>query len=151
MYVRARFNALGAWFDEFAAPGPGITPIVDGGVRWNAFVPLRTTSAEGKGAGSEPHTACQDGSGGGQTSRRIALSEWKEREGKEGEWENDGVCPRDPKFALYQSRVLARYLVWDIWVRLERRYDCKALWEADGVVEEVRLMSSLVGFGHDED
>lgn len=114
-------------------------------------MPLRNISAEEKrGAGSEPRATCRDGSGSGQTPRKIALSGWKERDDEEAEWKNDGVNPRDPKFALYQSRVFARYLVWDIWVRLERRYDCKALWEADGKVEEVRLMSSLVGFGHED-
>ncbi|USP73895.1 hypothetical protein yc1106_01169 [Curvularia clavata] len=150
LYVRARFNVLGEWFDEFASPRPGTTPVVDGCVRWSGFMPLRATSAESKGPGSEPRTACQDG-GGQATPRRIALSEWKDKDDKEAEWESDGVSSYDVKFALYQSRALARYLVWDIWYRLERRYDCKALWEADGDVEEVRLMTSLVGFDHDED
>jgi hypothetical protein len=66
--------------------------------------------------------------------------------------ESDDISPTDEKFVLYQSRALARYLLKDIWVRFEGRYECKATWEVDGVVKEVRLKRAVVGFaGQDED
>lgn len=125
--------------------------MVHGRVKWNEFTPLRTTSAEGQRGADAPHSAGRNSSvqTAGAEPRKIPLSRWRENEGEEAECE--GVCPHDPKFALYQSRVLARYLVWDIWVRLQGRYDCRAWWEADGEVKEVRLKRLLVGFGYEED
>jgi len=65
--------------------------------------------------------------------------------------EEDEISPTNEKFVLYQSRMLARYLLRDVWVRLEGRYECKATWEVDGVGMEVRLRRALVGFGDEDD
>jgi len=65
--------------------------------------------------------------------------------------EEDKISPTNEKFVLYQSRTLARYLLRDVWIRLEGRYECKATWEVDGVGREVRLRRALVGFGDEDD
>lgn len=149
--MRSRFNALGEWHDEYATPVAGLTAVVDGVVEWNVFTPTRSTSAEWQDADS--HHAAHRDSCCVQTPRTlshgIALACRKVEDGEQGQ--GDGVRAKDARFALYQSRVLARYLLWDIWIRLESRYDCRAFWEADGQVHEVRLKMSLVGFDHDED
>jgi hypothetical protein len=56
----------------------------------------------------------------------------------------------DPKLMLFQSRVLAMHLLWDIWFRFDRKYECRATWSADGVEEVVRLSRSVVGSGEDD-
>ena len=80
--------------------------------------------------------------------RKIVLS--SPRPQKEEVEKEDEISPTNERFVLYQSRTLARYLLRDVWVRLEGRYECKATWEVDGVGREVRLRRALVGFG-DED
>jgi hypothetical protein len=47
--------------------------------------------------------------------------------------------------------VLARFFLRDIWIRFEGRYECKATWEVDGAVSEVRLRRAVVGFPGDND
>ncbi|KAL6152505.1 hypothetical protein ACJBU6_09369 [Exserohilum turcicum] len=155
LYVKAGFGATGQWHDDYAAPVAGSTPIVDGVVMWDVFTPTRATSPEGDGqAGGWPHRGEHRSSSSSsvqapQTSpRKITLSD--ANEGDKVQCQDDEISPRNAKFALYQSRLLARYLLWDIWVRLEGRYDCKASWEADGEVRELRLKQALVGFGDEE-
>lgn len=63
------------------------------------------------------------------------------------------VCSENPQYALYQSRILARYMLKDIWLHFDSLCECHALWEGDREVCDVRLKRALVGFSnsHDED
>jgi hypothetical protein len=85
--------------------------------------------------------------------RKIALA-CPDKEGENVDDDDDGddeLSPRNHKFMLYQSRLLARYLLRDVWVRFDGLFECKAVWEKDGVVVgDVRVKRGLVGFG-DED
>ena len=89
--------------------------------------------------------------------RKILLAgptsppQWTQSPKKDNEEENDTINPTDEKFVLYQSRVLARFFLRDIWIRFEGRYECKATWEVDGAVSEVRLRRAVVGFPGDND
>lgn len=69
---------------------------------------------------------------------------------EEEEVENNDISPTNEKFVLYQSRALARYLLRDVWVRFEGRYEYKATWEVDAVVRSVRLKRAVVGFAGDD-
>jgi hypothetical protein len=63
----------------------------------------------------------------------------------------DDVEETNPKFMLYQSRLLSSYLLWDIWYRFDRMYECRATWAADGKESKVRLKRALVGSDDKED
>jgi hypothetical protein len=141
---------------------PGLTPIVDGTVMWDIFTPTRSTSADDERQRVDlPHSEQQQHQQQQHehgvmhmpttaSPRKIALSGPKDC-GDDEQGRDDEARLRDAKFALYQGRVLGRYLLWDIWVRLESRYDCKAVWEADGQVNKIRLKRALVGLDHYED
>ncbi|KAF5848837.1 hypothetical protein GGP41_009962 [Bipolaris sorokiniana] len=145
LYVRSRFNALGQWYDEYAAPTCGTTPVVGGEVMWDVFTPDGVISGDGqRGSRCAEKADC----GADATSQGAVGFRLKEGDG-DGDGEDHGG--KDAKLALYQSRMLARYLVWDVWVRLEGRYECRATWEADGEVNTVRLKRGLVGFDGDDD
>ncbi|EUC49304.1 hypothetical protein COCMIDRAFT_78995, partial [Bipolaris oryzae ATCC 44560] len=149
LYVRSRFNALGQWYDEYAAPTCGATPVVGGGeVMWDVFTPDGVMSGDGDDDDGEQRMRCAKKDGGADAEFRGGggLGVKEDGDGDEGE-EEEG---REAKFALYQSRILARYLLWDVWVRLEGRYECRATWEADGKVNTVRLKRGLVGFDDDD-
>ena len=162
LYVKSGFGATGQWHDDYATPVAGSTPIVDGVVMWDVFTPISATSpdkdddGQAKAGGCWPHRAEHRSNGNSvvpapQTSpRKIPLADANTNEEGKGQCQDDEISPRNAKFALYQSRLLARYLLWDIWVRLESRYECKASWEADGKVKELRLKRALVGFADEE-
>jgi len=138
-------DATGLWYDTYASPVAGSTSIVDGVPAWDTFVPIGT---------GDPCLSLQLSSSSEATQpvtspRKIILSSPRPQK-KEME-EEDEISPTNEKFVLYQSRTLARYLVRDVWVRLEGRYECKATWEVDGVRREVRLRRALVGFGNEDD
>ncbi|RAR07945.1 hypothetical protein DDE82_002607 [Stemphylium lycopersici] len=146
LYVGCGFNGLGLWYEDYATPVLGSTPIVDGVVQWDTFVPFTDEgvdrqSGDGKWHNRQTATA---------SARKIALASPK-MNGGVGDWDANELSPWSPKFALYKSRLLAHYLLRDIWVRLEGRYECWATWEADGQVNEVRLRRAMIGFRHDED
>ncbi|CAO2647884.1 Nn.00g088060.m01.CDS01 [Neocucurbitaria sp. VM-36] len=121
LYVRSLVSITGEWHEVYASLKPGLTPIVDGVPQWGTF--------ESDGVRPEVQT---------EGSRpKIELSSPKETE-------HDDFSPTNPKFMLYQSRILAKYLLWDIWVRFDGLCECKAIWEADGEENEVRLKRALV-------
>lgn len=64
---------------------------------------------------------------------------------------SDELSPTNPKFMLYQSRFVAKYLVWDIWTRFDGLCECKATCEIGGEINEVRLKRACIGFGDTED
>ncbi|KAI4927873.1 hypothetical protein J4E85_006386 [Alternaria conjuncta] len=144
LYVKAAIGATGLWYDTFASPVAGSTPIVDGVPAWDTFVPIGTEdpslSLQLSPETTQPITS----------PRKIVLSSPRPQK-KDVVEEEDEISPTNEKFVLYQSRTLARYLLRDIWVRLEGRYECKATWEVDGVGREVRLRRALVGFGDEDD
>ena len=133
-------GATGLWYDIYASPVAGSTPIVDGVPAWDTFIPIDTEDqclqlSSTTESCSQPITS----------PRKIVLSSPRPQK------KEDEISPTNEKFVLYQSRTLARYLLRDIWVRLEGRYECKATWEVDGVGREVRLRRALVGFGDEDD
>ena len=135
-------GATGLWYDTYASPVAGSTPIVDGVPAWDTFVPIGT---------EDPCLQLSSDPAQPATSpRKIVLSSPRPQK-KDVVEEKDEISPTNEKFMLYQSRMLARYLLRDVWVRLEGRYECKAMWEVDGVGREVRLRRALVGFGDEDD
>jgi hypothetical protein len=146
LYVKSVIGATGPWYETYASPVAGSTPIIDGVTAWDSFFPVGT---EDRGLlVSLPCTSSPSVVPPATTSpRKIVLASLPKKEG-EGSGE---VSPREEMFVLFQSRALARYLLRDVWVKFEGRYECKATWEVGGVVREVRLKRALVGFGEDED
>jgi hypothetical protein len=144
--VKSVIGATGSWYETYASPVAGSTPVIDGVTAWDSFSPV---GAEDAGLlVSLPSTSCHSVVTPAISPRKIVLARPPKKE--EGE-ESGEVSPREEKFVLFQSRALARYLLRDVWVRFEGRYECKATWEVGGVVREVRLKRALVGFGGDED
>ncbi|KAH7077723.1 hypothetical protein BKA63DRAFT_508896, partial [Paraphoma chrysanthemicola] len=134
LYVKSLISITGQWHEVYATTKPGIMPIENGLVEWGTIksdlgmVPKEETSP---GAVPEP--------------RKLELSPSK----KKAAVILDVVNETNPKFMLYQARFLARWFLWDMWFYFDKRYDCKAIWEADGKPAEVRLRRDLVG-GEDE-
>ncbi|KAI4664585.1 uncharacterized protein J4E79_002882 [Alternaria viburni] len=141
LYVKAMIGATGLWYDTYASPVAGSTPIVDGVPAWDTFIPIGTEDPclQLSSDPAQPITS----------ARKIVLASPGPQKKKVEE--EDEISPTNEKYVLYQSRTLARYLLRDIWVRLEGRYECKATWEVDGVGREVRLRRALVGFGDEDD
>ncbi|KAH6859053.1 hypothetical protein BKA58DRAFT_473154 [Alternaria rosae] len=144
LYVKAMIGATGLWYDTYASPVAGSTPIVDGVPAWDTFIPIGTEDPCLQ-LSSEPNPTQPN-----RSPSKIVLAIPSPQK-KEVEDEYDDISPTNEKFVLYQSRTLARYLLRDVWVRFEGRWECKATWEVDGVGKEVRLMRTLVGFGEEED
>ncbi|KAF1947801.1 hypothetical protein EJ02DRAFT_307242, partial [Clathrospora elynae] len=135
LYVKSLVSITGQWHEAYATLKPGSTPIVSGIPAWGSFAP-EDDQPKGAQDGAKP----EEGS-----PRKIELSSPKKKQ------EHDDLSPESPKFMLYQSRLLAKYLLWDIWVRFDSLYECRATWEADGVVTGVRLKRTLVGVGEEDE
>ncbi|KAL6706541.1 hypothetical protein ACN47E_005297 [Coniothyrium glycines] len=139
LYVKTVFNSTGQWHDIYAALKPGHTKIINGCPDWDNFVPGDTTNQ------SSPSTLPFTADGCSHSFRKIELASPKKKAATEN------LSPEDPKYALYQSRLLAHYLLEDIWIRFDGLYECRAIWEADGQAQDVRLKRALVGFGDDDE
>jgi len=135
-------GATGLWYDTYASPVAGSTRIVDGVPAWDTFVPI--------GTGDPCLQVSPETTQPNISPRKIVLASPGPQK-KDVVEEEDEISPTNEKYVLYQSRTLARYLLRDVWVRLEGRYECKAMWEVDGVGREVRLKRALVGFGQEDD
>jgi hypothetical protein len=123
----------------------GSSPIVNGTPAWDTFIPVNKNNNDNESSvippsSIPPHTSL----------RKVLLASPQKKDEEEKE-ENDDISPSNAKFVLYQSRALARYLLRDIWVRFEARYECKATWEVDGVVSGIRLKRARVGFAREDD
>ncbi|CAN9145673.1 unnamed protein product [Alternaria alternata] len=161
LYVRAAFNATGLWYETFASPVAGSSPIVNGVPAWDTFIPINASfSFPVSSPFLPPPSSCQSQQSTvplESSPRKILLAsptsppQWTQGMKKDNEEENNTINPTDEKFVLYQSRVLARFFLRDIWIRFEGRYECKATWEVDGAVSEVRLRRAVVGFPQDND
>jgi hypothetical protein len=133
VYVKSRVGVTGEWYEVFAAKGAAEMSVGEGGPEWGVV----TTGK--KEVDVEEKTTVEG------VQRKLELSPSK----KIGKMVEDGG-ETDPKLMLFQSRVLAMHLLWDIWFRFDRKYECRATWSADGVEEVVRLSRSVVGSGEDD-
>ena len=140
-------GATGLWYDTYASPVAGSTPIVDGVPAWDTFVPIGTEDPCLSLQLSSTAESCPQPA---TSPRKIILASPRPQK-KDVVEGDDEISPTNEKYVLYQSRTLARYLLRDVWIRLEGRYECKATWEVDGVGREVRLRRALVGFGDEDD
>ncbi|KAH4038470.1 hypothetical protein HBI70_056440 [Parastagonospora nodorum] len=133
LYVKSVVSVTGQWHEVFATVKTGEMAVTKGVPEWSTILPevqkdmlglTRTKSAQ----------------------RKLQLSPTK-KIAKAAE----DVMETDPKFMLFQSRVVALRLLWDIWYLFDKKYDCRATWATDGKESEVRLSRALVGSGDLED
>lgn len=141
VYVELWVGVTGLWYEGYAAVGPGQTTIENGLVAWDDFVPDVQAGDAADSGGVSRATP------GDAAPRKLSLASSI----KKGNLRENERSPTDPKLMLYQSRMFARYLLWDIWIRFDGLCECRATWEADGVVTDVRLQRALLGFGDDDD
>jgi hypothetical protein len=134
LYVKSVINITGQWHEIYATTKGGLMRINDGAPEWDV---IRSDLPEDKGEEVDPKPV--EG-----LIRKLELSPTKKTN------TSDDVNETNPKFMLYQSRILARHLLWDIWYRFDNMYDCRATWEADGEETKMRLKRELVGAGEDE-
>ncbi|CAN9145952.1 unnamed protein product [Alternaria alternata] len=161
LYVRASFSATGLWYETFASPIAGSSPIINGVPAWDTFIPINAPFSFPVSSSFLPPPSSSQSPQSTvpleSSPRKILLAgptsppQWMQGSKKDNEEENDTINPTDERFVLYQSRVLARFFLRDIWIRFEGRYECKATWEVDGAVSEVRLRRAVVGFPGDND
>jgi len=127
LYVKSVVSVTGQWHEVFATVKTGEMVVTKGVPEWSTILPevqkdtlglTRTKSAQ----------------------RKLQLSPTK----KIPKTANDSM-ETDPKFMLFQSRVVALRLLWDIWYLFDKKYDCRATWAADGEESDVRLSRALVG------
>jgi hypothetical protein len=136
LYVKSIVSITGQWHEVYATTKPGLMRIDNGTPEWGVIHP---DTPETKG--EEVDMEKVDG-----LKRKLELSLRKKKIVV-----SEDVNETNPKFMLYQSRILARHLLWDIWYLFDKMYDCRATWEADGEETEMRLKRELVGSGDDED
>ncbi|KAF2033708.1 hypothetical protein EK21DRAFT_58193 [Setomelanomma holmii] len=135
LYVKSLISITGQWHEVYVTVKPGIMPIEDGVVEWGI---IKSDLSEPETAVSRPTVAAGP--------RKLELSP-----SKKAPTPSEAVDETNPKFMLYQSRILARWLLRDIWYMFDKRYECIATWEADSVGTDVRLKRELVGAEDDED
>jgi hypothetical protein len=128
LYVKSVISVTGQWHEVYATLKTGEMTVKDGVPEWGTI--LQETRDETLGLGRTEGT-----------QRKLGLSP-----SKKSSKPSDDVSETDPKFMLYQSRMLAERLLWDIWYRFDKKYECRATWIADGADSEVRLKRALVGF-----
>jgi hypothetical protein len=130
LYVKSVISITGQWHEVFATVKPGEMVINRGTPEWGTIQPeMKSDKADSK-----------------TTQRKLELSPTKKIVKTA-----DDVEETNPKFMLYQSRLLSSYLLWDIWYRFDRMYECRATWAADGKESKVRLKRALVGSDDKED
>lgn len=140
LYVQSLIGATGLWHEVYATLKAGQTHIIDGVPQWNTFEPeVMQGEVESGGLNQNAGKKVE------QSPRKLVLASPKKKDAVAD------ISPTNPKFMLYESRLLARYLLWDIWVRFDKLCECRATWEADGDVKDVRLQRTLVGFDDEED
>jgi hypothetical protein len=136
LYVKSVISITGQWHEVFAVMNPGEMVINKGMPDWDTIQRKQ----------SEVQSDKADSKAAENTQRKLELSPKK----KIAQALED-VKETNPKFMLYQSRVLAVYLLWDIWYRFDGMYKCWATWMADGEESKVRLKRALVGSEDEED
>jgi hypothetical protein len=136
LYVKSVISITGQWHEVFATLKPGEMIINKGVPEWGTIQPEQ----------SELKSDRADAKTTENTQRKLELSPTKKIAKA-----SDEVKETDPKFMLYQSRVLALYLLWDIWYRFDKMYECRATWMTDGEEMEVRLKRMLVDSDDEKD
>jgi hypothetical protein len=135
LYVKSIISVTGQWHEVFATAKPGEMIINKGTPEWGTIQPETPVVKSGESCSMMVEN----------TQRKLELSPVKKAAKT-----SDDVYETNPKFMLCQSRVLATHLLWDIWYRSDRKYECRATWSADGEESIVRLKRALVG-SEDED
>jgi hypothetical protein len=130
LYVKSVIIITGQWHEIFATLKPGEMIINKGTPEWGTIQPEQSEVVSDK---SDSKTT-------ENTQRKLELSPSKKTAKTSADVEET-----NPKFMLYQSRVLATHLLWDIWYRFDRKYECRATWTADGEESVVRMKRALVG------
>jgi hypothetical protein len=134
LYVKSRVNITGKWYEVYATTQPAAMVVNEGSPEWGMIGGQQAVKDETLEA-----TATES------VQRKLDLSQARTAKSVEDADETN------VKFVLYQSRVLAMHLLWDVWSRLDQKSRCKATWMADGIESIVRLRSSLVGVYDEED
>jgi hypothetical protein len=140
-YVKSCVSITGQWHEQYATLKSGSTPVLNGVPQWDMFFPVDEEPTQAY----TPKIGQNNAQATDISPRKIVLGSPHIKQ------EPDELSPENPKFMLYQSRLLATYLLRDIWMRFDGMYECRATWEADGEVKEVRLRRALVGYGEDEE
>jgi hypothetical protein len=135
LYVKSRVSITGQWYEAYATSKAGEMRMSQGSPEWGI---VRTNLSTPMGNKVDASTE--------GLARKLELSPSKKIVKLV-----DDVDETDPKLMLYQSRVLARYLLWDIWYPFHKMYECRATWEADRVLSDVRLRRALVDSRDDEE
>jgi hypothetical protein len=136
LYVRSLVSVTGQWHEAYATRKPGEMGINEDGPEWGTVQTEFSVRKDGQVDALVESTL-----------RKLELSPSKKPIDKA-----DATDGMNSKLMLYHSRVLARYLLWDIWYSFDKMYECRAIWEAAGVTSDVRLRRALVGSGdNDED
>jgi hypothetical protein len=135
LYVKSVVSITGQWHEVYATTKPAEMMVNRGMPGWGTIGEQRAVKDE-----KLETTTTTDG-----VQRKLELSQTKQMAKPVGD-----VNETNAKFMLYQSRVLAMHLLWDMWYRFDKKVECRATWTADGNDSIVRLKSSLVR-GEDED
>jgi hypothetical protein len=133
LYVKSSISITGQWHEIYATVKTGEMFVTKGVPDWGT---IESEIKVDKWASTGTESA----------QRKLELSPLK----KIAKHPSD-VAEKDRKFMLYQSRVLATQLLWDMWCRFDKKYECWATWTADGLESDVRLTRALVGSGNLED
>jgi hypothetical protein len=136
LYVKSVISITGQWHEVFATLKPSEMIIKKGVPEWGTIQPEQ----------SELRSDRADARITENTQRKLELTPTKKIAKA-----SDEVKETDPKFMLYQSRVLALYLLWDIWYRFDNMYECRATWMTGGEEWKVRLKRALVDFDDEKD
>jgi hypothetical protein len=126
LYVKSVVGPTGQWHEVYATLKTGEMAVTGGVPEWGTILP-------------EPNKEVLGFAMTESVQRKLELSPSKKNA------KTSDVSGNSPKFMLYQSRMLAERLLWDIWYRLDKKYECRAVWTTDGVESGVRLKRALVG------
>lgn len=126
MYVKSLISATGLWYEVYAAQQPGSMPVVDGVPDWSVLPAQEKMEVMKEDVVGSP--------------RKLQLSPTKNSKVHSA----DEMAEWNSKLWLYQNRVLAKYMLRDVWRYFSSLWDCRASWDADGEVSEVRLVRELI-------
>jgi hypothetical protein len=138
LYVKSLVSVTGQWREAYATVKPGEMRIDEDGPEWGT---IQTDFSDQNNNNNDNLDAPVE-----VESRKFKLSP-----SKKAVEISEPIDDMRSKLMLYHGRVLARYLLWDIWFAFDKMYECRATWETDGVTSDVRLRRAVVGSGDDEE
>lgn len=138
LYVRSLIGANGLWREVYATTKPTMMKVNNGIPEWNN---IQTDEKETKVEEDFEALLLTDSSPKKLTLQRSEKNKFEVV---------NIVNETNPKFMLYQSRIMARYLMWDLWYLFDNLGECRATWETDGKCTDVRLHRALVDSRCDE-